>query len=116
MNTRLVGGVLLVGGASVIAYYFLFRKKKDTKVDLSEIKSDIKLADSPVVNIRDIINRDTFNPSKDFQLDEAGKERIREIVGNIPANIDFTPNMQPIDLTGLEKLGLGNVDWAEAVK
>jgi hypothetical protein len=115
MNTKLIGGVLLVGGVSVIAYYFLFRKKKgaDEKVDLSGIKADISLPDSSpnLINVGA-----TFNPSKDFVLTEKEKEEIKAIVGNIPANIDYTPNMQPIDVTGLEKLGLGGVNWEEAIR
>jgi hypothetical protein len=119
MNTKLIGGVLLVGGVSVIAYYFLFRKKKgaDEKVDLSGIKADISLPENPFLNNQNLINVGaTFNPSKDFVLTEKEKEGIRQIVGNIPANIDYTPNMQPIDIAGLERIGLGGVNWEEAIR
>lgn len=112
MNTRLVGGVLLVGGVSVIAYYFLFSKKSKKKLeeDLlkkfeSTINVDLSLAKQPVYV------SPNFSSNSLLSLKEQ-----QEIQSNIENMFQPKITIQPIDLTGLEKLGLGSVNWAEAIK
>jgi hypothetical protein len=123
MNTKLVGGVLLVGGVSVIAYYFLFLKDKKKQKELatakseqalSDIKADLSLAENP--NKNNPLNVNNFNPySFDMvftpQEAKALQDKFKDIGAYDATKINYDPNV--IDFSGLEKLGLANLDMAK---
>ena len=59
MNKKLIGGIVVLGGVSVIAYYFLFSKKSEKKLiekfeenkkiqdELTKIETDLKVEKNP---------------------------------------------------------------------
>jgi hypothetical protein len=103
MNTKLIGGVLLVGGVSVIAYYFLFSKKSQKKIEQDLLKKpeknidvDLKLTESGI----------DFTKNYPKPFDSLSKKELEEVYSNIENIGKPVINIMPIDIDGLEKLGL----------
>ena len=118
MNKKLIGGIVVLGGVSVIAYYFLFSKKSEKKLEEDLLKKfeENKNFES-TINVDLGLAKEPFSVSPNFSSNSllSHKEQ-QEIQSNIENMFQPKVTIQPIDLTSLEKLGLGSVDWAEAIK
>lgn len=108
MNKKLIGGIVVIGGVSVIAYYFLFSKKSEKKLiekfeenkkiqdELTKIETDLKVEENP-------FSGKTI-PSPYSTLSAKEMSEIDELVKNIGVpKIDIVP----MDYSGLQQLFKG---------
>jgi len=110
MNKKLIGGIVVLGGISVIAYYFLFSKKSEKKLEqdllkkfeqntktedeLAEIESNLSVVENPFNFNQNVLS--PYSPLSQKEISE-----INEIVNNIGVP---KINIVPMDYSGLNLL------------
>lgn len=119
MNKKLIGGIVVLGGISVIAYYFLFSKKSEKKLEedlLKKFEENKNFESAINVDLKLTEGTIDFTKRRTQPFDSLSQKELEEVYSHIDKIGQPVINIQPIDLTSLEKLGLGSVDWAEAIK
>jgi hypothetical protein len=118
MNKKLIGGIVVLGGISVIAYYFLFSKKtekdllkkfeekKKTDDELAKIDVDLKLTDKSSV-----IDTKSFSPL----FSALNQKELSEIKAVTDAISAPAVSINPIDFSQLDFELMGSESFQQYV-